>query len=869
MHLNSRREAACGQMRPAAFRPPSRPVCGIIKETRRSVFDVEVMENSAGIHSCVPHSTEVALRGNEVRHVSDDYSFSHKCTVEYSTLKVRRRTRTDEAAEVAVIAAAAVNPHASTPQRETETGIPKTRAHRILMRHTSQPYHVHLNQESLGNDFQNRVEFCLCAQHQIIANPSFVSDVLFADESSFSASGQLNTRNMYYWADENSLWIQQVDHQREFNSVSMAGNDRSFSRFRQSAPHGNVSAHLIQDNPASEYGNNKLKIILTKRPAQLSRGSCETNRKNSEGVLAGRALESVDKGENKSEESLFRGAASFPLPLSSLAHPPPPPGETHPVDTTSSCLPEDVIAISLAWATEGHDGTSPRGSYAATNALDSTEMQGLGKRQIPEKTRWSAQFPDSGNGPAKSLEFRQTTPRACSRMYLHAQQVALHEGELIHGSAVRGTLRHRTHRRHRSERKFAASNALRPNGKEERGGAWGNRLCPIWKWGELWLPTPPPQLPAEDADGNTVSLGRRSDKALGVRVIVARIAPSFLTMDAQVHTPLSRIGRCEQAPLGASEHVSAFPYNTVPKYNIPIEIAGWDVQNILIATAGRYVRASTCRSPGIDSAPGGEVQVMVAVSPSHSSVDPGGGGPNKEEGAGGTTVPHGEREQLWLPTPFLPLPGGERFLCPTIKVRVYQKSCFWRELLCGQTKRSGVSRPPLHLSPILPICNPPLLPMPPHPFWKEIAVLGTPAVLMKRRWVRPLEWNNAQLRISWMSSDVIAASVIVQHRGPDLSGHMYGVLHLQSRLGTGISMVPRIHSTDHGDYSGKITCLPSRRTGRFPAGFLPDFGTWESYRTMPLVGMLSRGFPVSPALHFGAAPYSPLFIFNRLSRSRC
>ncbi|KAJ8895487.1 hypothetical protein PR048_000820 [Dryococelus australis] len=40
---------------------------------------------------------------------------------------------------------------------------------------------------------------------------------------------------------------------------------------------------------------------------------------------------------------------------------------------------------------------------------------------------------------------------------------------------------------------------------------------------------------------------------------------------------------------------------------------------------------------------------------------------------------------------------------------------------------------------------------------------------------------------------------------------------------------------------------------------LPDLRTWESSRTMPLVGWFSRGSPVSPALHYGAGPFSPRF----------
>lgn len=128
----------------------------------------------------------------------------------------RRSTRTDEAAEVTVLASVAMNPHVSTRQLEHEIGIPKTSVHRILTRHRFHPYHVHLHQELHGNDFQNRVQFCQWAQQQILANPNFFSNVLFTDECSFSNKGQVNTRNMHYWSSDNPRWLRQVEHQRQW-----------------------------------------------------------------------------------------------------------------------------------------------------------------------------------------------------------------------------------------------------------------------------------------------------------------------------------------------------------------------------------------------------------------------------------------------------------------------------------------------------------------------------------------------------------------------------------------------------------------------------------------------------------------------------
>ncbi|KAJ8882479.1 hypothetical protein PR048_014290 [Dryococelus australis] len=56
----------------------------------------------------------------------------------------------------------------------------------------------------------------------------------------------------------------------------------------------------------------------------------------------------------------------------------------------------------------------------------------------------------------------------------------------------------------------------------------------------LFTPPPPPFSTTNRHDGNTARLARRSDEALGVRVTVARIAPSLLDLgDAQLHSRLN------------------------------------------------------------------------------------------------------------------------------------------------------------------------------------------------------------------------------------------------------------------------------------------------------------------------------------------
>jgi hypothetical protein len=78
----------------------------------------------------------------------------------YPRKRNRRKTRTDEAAEVAVLSAVASNPHLNTRLIESYSGISKTSVHRILELHKFHPFHVSLHQKLHGNDFQNSVQFC-------------------------------------------------------------------------------------------------------------------------------------------------------------------------------------------------------------------------------------------------------------------------------------------------------------------------------------------------------------------------------------------------------------------------------------------------------------------------------------------------------------------------------------------------------------------------------------------------------------------------------------------------------------------------------------------------------------------------------------
>ncbi|KAJ8872850.1 hypothetical protein PR048_026466 [Dryococelus australis] len=71
--------------------------------------------------------------------------------------------------------------------------------------------------------------------------------------------------------------------------------------------------------------------------------------------------------------------------------------------------------------------------------------------------------------------------------------------------------------------------------------------------------------------------------------------------------------------------------------------------------------------------------------------------------------------------------------------------------------------------------------------------------------------------------------------------------------------LPNVSPWYRGAEGSAVSLLASHQgyPGSIPRRVTPDFRMWESCWTMPLVGGFSRGSPVSPPFHSGAAPYSP------------
>ena len=79
-------------------------------------------------------------------------------TVKQTRAKRRPIVNTNNAA--AILAFAALNPHASSRQMEKKSGISKRSVLRILHQHKFHPYRMPLHQDLYGNDILKRVNFC-------------------------------------------------------------------------------------------------------------------------------------------------------------------------------------------------------------------------------------------------------------------------------------------------------------------------------------------------------------------------------------------------------------------------------------------------------------------------------------------------------------------------------------------------------------------------------------------------------------------------------------------------------------------------------------------------------------------------------------
>ncbi|KYN22063.1 hypothetical protein ALC57_05548 [Trachymyrmex cornetzi] len=110
---------------------------------------------------------------------------------------------------VIILAAVEVNPHVSQRELANTSGIGRSSIQRILKKQKFYPYRLILTQEFLETDCERRVIFCEWMRDAMI-NDSFLQNILFSDEATFTNTGHHNRHNMHYWSYKNLHWMCEV-----------------------------------------------------------------------------------------------------------------------------------------------------------------------------------------------------------------------------------------------------------------------------------------------------------------------------------------------------------------------------------------------------------------------------------------------------------------------------------------------------------------------------------------------------------------------------------------------------------------------------------------------------------------------------------
>lgn len=115
-----------------------------------------------------------------------------------------------------ILVRVAQNSEISTRRLSTATGISQPSVIRILHKENLYPYHFTPVQNLLPRDYRTRVEFCQWLKGKLNNNPTFLNNILFTDEATFTRRGVFNWRNSHAWETENPRLKKDRHFQHEF-----------------------------------------------------------------------------------------------------------------------------------------------------------------------------------------------------------------------------------------------------------------------------------------------------------------------------------------------------------------------------------------------------------------------------------------------------------------------------------------------------------------------------------------------------------------------------------------------------------------------------------------------------------------------------
>lgn len=109
------------------------------------------------------------------------------------------------------------DPTISTRRLSIQLGISKNKVWRVLRRNHLHPFHYTPVQELLPVDLPNRANFCRLLLNNEEHNPSYLSSILWTDESTFTRDGITNFHNLHEWQPENPHVKRESSFQRRFS----------------------------------------------------------------------------------------------------------------------------------------------------------------------------------------------------------------------------------------------------------------------------------------------------------------------------------------------------------------------------------------------------------------------------------------------------------------------------------------------------------------------------------------------------------------------------------------------------------------------------------------------------------------------------
>ncbi|KAJ8956613.1 hypothetical protein NQ318_013966 [Aromia moschata] len=124
--------------------------------------------------------------------------------------KRRRPKVANEEMSLNVLLSVQENHHASSRTLGQQHGISHSSIQKILRTHKYHPYKVQLIHELNEDDPDRRVQFCEQMLTICNANPMFLRNLIFCNESTFTLNGIVNRQKYRYWADVNPHWVMEA-----------------------------------------------------------------------------------------------------------------------------------------------------------------------------------------------------------------------------------------------------------------------------------------------------------------------------------------------------------------------------------------------------------------------------------------------------------------------------------------------------------------------------------------------------------------------------------------------------------------------------------------------------------------------------------